>query len=119
MARFYFVYTNKRDSRGRKLNGRYLGIPGWSDGLNGPHTKNRARQIKGKLGGRIVPIDLDDADELLEKALAQARGTTAPDVMKGPEEEDPENDPEEDPGEDPQEEDSQDKDPEEDPQDEE
>lgn len=68
----YFVYTRRRDSKGRLIEGQWMGIQGWRQGLKGPLTKTRAQEIQAQVGAEIIPVEIEDFDSLIRKAFKKA-----------------------------------------------
>jgi len=65
----YFVYTRRRDSEGRLIEGQWMGIRGWRQGLKGPLTKSEAQNIQAQIGAEIIPVEVEDFDGLILKAF--------------------------------------------------
>lgn len=68
----YFVVTRRRNSNGELINGRWYGIRGWQNGVKGPLVESQARKISGSTGAEIVPVELEDIDELVRTAFRKA-----------------------------------------------
>lgn len=68
----YFVVTRRRNSNGELINGRWYGISGWQNGVKGPLVESEARKISGSTGAEIVPVELEDVDELVRTAFRKA-----------------------------------------------
>jgi hypothetical protein len=77
----YFVITRRRDSEGRLISGQWRGIRGWKNGVKGPVTKPKARQISGSVGAEIVPVEIDDVEEIVRRAFEKS-GLPLPDELR-------------------------------------
>lgn len=86
----YFVVTRRRDSEGRLINGRWHGIQGWQNGVKGPLTLSNARKISATSGAEIVPVQLDDVDELVRRAFEKADVPLPEELVEDDEPADPE-----------------------------
>lgn len=78
----YFVYTRRRDSEGRLIEGQWMGINGWRQGLKGPLTKSEAQKIKAQVGAEIIPVEVDDFDRLILKAFEKVDAEPPEDLFE-------------------------------------
>lgn len=79
-ANLYFVFTRRRDSKGRPINGQWRGIRGWNHGFLGPVTRSRAEEVQALVGAEIIPVEVEDYEDLLLQACDRA-GVTPPEHL--------------------------------------